>query len=202
LKIASNLHGSTQKFVTVEKKNKVQARQTTMIGGVITSLLAVQGRHGSTTESLRSMMEYLVAVSGQMASKSPLEINVFHLVTSLEVWIFFMPIQKCDSSMYLYSHTGSPCPRSHFMVGREAPVMAAEERDDALPVTAMEVVIRSPEIQDAEPIRSAPMPGAATSSRGGIELLADDLVDPATVARHLKAMQQAEQWMKVSDLYP
>jgi hypothetical protein len=63
------------------------------------------------------MMEYLVAVSGQMASKSPLEINVFHLVTSLEVWIFFMPIQKCDSSMYLYSHTGSPCPRSHFMVG-------------------------------------------------------------------------------------
>jgi hypothetical protein len=57
----------------------------------------------------------------------------------------------------------------------------------------MEVVIRSPEIQDAEPIRSAPMSGAATSSRGGIELLADDLVDPAAVARHLEAMRQAEQ---------
>jgi hypothetical protein len=80
--------------------------------------------------------------------------------------------------------------------------MAAEERDDALPVTAMEVVVRSPEIQDAEPIRSAPMPRAATSSRGGVELLADDLVDPAVVARHLKAMQQAEQWMKVSNLLP
>jgi hypothetical protein len=80
--------------------------------------------------------------------------------------------------------------------------MAAEERDDVLPVAAMEVVVRSPEIQDAEPIRSAPMPRAATSSRGGIELLADDLVDPATVARHLKVMQQAEQWMKVSDLHP
>jgi hypothetical protein len=66
----------------------------------------------------------------------------------------------------------------------------------------MEVVVRSPEIQDAEPIRSAPMPGAATSSRGGIELLADNLVDPAAVARHLKAMHQAEQWMKVSDLHP
>jgi hypothetical protein len=77
--------------------------------------------------------------------------------------------------------------------------MAAEERDDILPESAMEVVVRSPEIQDAEPIRSAPMPGAATSSRGGIELLADDLVDPAAVARHLKAMHQAEQWMKVSD---
>jgi hypothetical protein len=67
-----------------------------------------------------------------------------------------------------------------------------------LPEPALEVVVRSPEIQDAEPIRSAPMTKAATSSRGGIELLADDLVDPATVARHLEAVRQAEQWMKVS----
>jgi hypothetical protein len=79
-----------------------------------------------------------------------------------------------------------------------APVMAAEERDDVLPESTMEVVVRSPEIQDAEPIRSAPMPGAATSSRGGIELLADDLVNPTTVARHFEVMRQAEQWMKVS----
>jgi hypothetical protein len=42
------------------------------------------------------------------------------------------------------------------------------------------------------------MTEAATSSRGGIELLADDLVDPTTVARHLEAVRQAEQWMKVS----
>jgi hypothetical protein len=42
------------------------------------------------------------------------------------------------------------------------------------------------------------MTEAATSSRGGIELLADDLVDPAMVARHLGAVRQAEQWMKVS----
>jgi hypothetical protein len=46
------------------------------------------------------------------------------------------------------------------------------------------------------------MSGAATSSRGGIELLADDLVDPAAVARHLEAMRQGEQWMKVSYRYP
>jgi hypothetical protein len=70
--------------------------------------------------------------------------------------------------------------------------------DDALPEPALEVVVRSPEIQDAEPICSAPMTEAATSSRGGIELLADDLVDPAMVARHLEAVRQAEQWMKVS----
>jgi hypothetical protein len=72
------------------------------------------------------------------------------------------------------------------------------EEATTLPEPALEVVVRSPEIQDAEPIRSAPMTGAATSSRGGIELLADDLVDPATVARHLEVVRQAEQWMKVS----
>jgi hypothetical protein len=70
--------------------------------------------------------------------------------------------------------------------------------DDAVPEPALEVVVRSPKIQDAEPIHSTPMTEAATSSRGGIELLADNLVDPATVARHLEAVRQAEQWMKVS----
>jgi hypothetical protein len=68
------------------------------------------------------------------------------------------------------------------------------------PEATLEVVVRSPEIQDAEPIRSAPMTEAATSSHGGVELLADDLVDPATVARHLEAVRQAKQWMKVSSL--
>jgi hypothetical protein len=80
--------------------------------------------------------------------------------------------------------------------------MVGVERDNVLPESTLELVVRSPEIQDAEPIRSAPMSGATTSSRGGIELLADDLVDPAAVARHLEAMRQAERWMKVSCRYP
>jgi hypothetical protein len=80
----------------------------------------------------------------------------------------------------------------------EAPAMAGEERDDILPESTLEVVVRSPEIQDAKPILSAPMSGAATSSRGGVELLADDLVDSAAVARYMEAMRQAEEWMKVS----
>jgi hypothetical protein len=87
------------------------------------------------------------------------------------------------------------------VAGGEAPAVAEGEHDDVMPESTLEVVVRSPEIQDAEPIRSAPMSGAATSSRGGIELLADDLVDPAVVARHLEAMRQAEQWMKVSCQY-
>jgi hypothetical protein len=80
----------------------------------------------------------------------------------------------------------------------EAAATTGGEEATTLPEPALEVVVHSPEIQDAEPIRSAPMTEAATSSRGGIELLADDLVDPATVAQHLEAVGQAEQWIKVS----
>jgi hypothetical protein len=84
----------------------------------------------------------------------------------------------------------------------EAAGTTGGEGDAALPEPALEVVVCSPEIQDAEPIRSALMIEAATSSRGRIELLADDLVDPAMVARHLEAVRQAEQWMKVSSHNP
>jgi hypothetical protein len=94
---------------------------------------------------------------------------------------------------------GAPEPME--VPGGEAPVMAGGEHDDVLPESTLEVVVCSPEIQDAEPIRSAPMSGAATTSRGGIELLADDLVDPAAVARHLEAMRRADQWLKVSCRY-
>jgi hypothetical protein len=72
-----------------------------------------------------------------------------------------------------------------------------EVHDDALPETSLDVVIRSPEIQDAELIHLAPMSEAAATSRDGLELLADDLINPATVARNLESMRRAEQWMKV-----
>jgi hypothetical protein len=87
------------------------------------------------------------------------------------------------------------------VVGEAAATTGGEEAT-TLPEPALEVVVRSPEIQDAEPIRSVPMTEAATSSRGGIEFLADDLVDSATVARRLEAVRQAEQWMKVSSHHP
>jgi hypothetical protein len=80
-----------------------------------------------------------------------------------------------------------------------APGVAEEERGDALPEVNLEVVVRSPEIQDAEPIRSAPMSEATTASLAGLELLADDLISPATVALNLESMRHAEQWMKVRD---
>jgi uncharacterized membrane protein len=87
------------------------------------------------------------------------------------------------------------------VASRGAPAMAEEKRDEVLSESSLEVVVRSPEIPDAELIRSAPMSRTATTSRGGMELLADDLVDPAAVAHNLEAMRQAEQWMKVSYQY-
>jgi hypothetical protein len=72
-----------------------------------------------------------------------------------------------------------------------------EVHDDALPETSLDVVIRSLEIQDAESIHLAPMSEAAATSRDGLELLADDLINPATVARNWESMRRAEQWMKV-----
>jgi uncharacterized membrane protein len=81
-----------------------------------------------------------------------------------------------------------------------ASAIAEEEHNNVLPESNLEVVVRSPEIQDAEPIGSAPMSGAATRSRGGIELLADDLVDPAAVARHLEVMCRAE--LSVRNMVP
>jgi hypothetical protein len=66
----------------------------------------------------------------------------------------------------------------------------------------MDIVIRSHGIHDAEPIGSAPMSETAATSRGGLELLADELIDPAMVARNLELMRRAEQWMKVRDNTP
>jgi hypothetical protein len=93
---------------------------------------------------------------------------------------------------------GAPEPMEE--VAEEAVAATGGEEATVPSEVALEVVVRSPEIQDAEPIRSAPMTEAAASSRGRVELLADDLVDPATVARHLEAVRQAKQWMKVSSL--
>jgi hypothetical protein len=73
-----------------------------------------------------------------------------------------------------------------------APKATEEVSDDALPELSMDVVIRSPEIQDVEPIRSVPMLETTATSRAGLELLADDLIDPAMVARNLESMRRAE----------
>jgi hypothetical protein len=78
-----------------------------------------------------------------------------------------------------------------------APGVTEEVRGDALSEASLDIVVRSPKIQDVEPIRSAPMSEAATTSRDGLELLADDLINPASVAHNLESMRWAKQLMKV-----
>jgi hypothetical protein len=108
-----------------------------------------------------------------------------------------VPMQKSTPQA---PETAEGAPELMEEVAEEATAATGGQEATVPPEVALEVAVRSPEIQDSEPICSAPMTGTAASSRGGVELLADDLVDPATVARHLEAVRQAEQWMKVSSL--
>jgi hypothetical protein len=78
-----------------------------------------------------------------------------------------------------------------------SPGVTEEVHDDALAETNLDVVVRSPEIQDAKPIRLAPMSEATATSCDGLEFLADDLINPATVALNLESMRRAEQRMKI-----
>jgi hypothetical protein len=73
-----------------------------------------------------------------------------------------------------------------------APKATEEVHDDALPESSMDFVIRSPKIQDAKLIRLAPMSETAATSHGGLELLADDLIDSVMVAHNLETMRRAE----------
>jgi hypothetical protein len=46
------------------------------------------------------------------------------------------------------------------------------------------------------------MQEAASSSRGGLELLNDNLIDLAIVARSMESWRRTEQWIKVHCKYP
>jgi hypothetical protein len=80
-----------------------------------------------------------------------------------------------------------------------APEPTEEVHDDTLPESSMDIVVRSPEIQDAEPIHSALMSEVVLTSRGGLELLSDDLIDPTMVAQNLETIRRTEQLIKVCD---
>jgi hypothetical protein len=78
-----------------------------------------------------------------------------------------------------------------------APEVRVEARVDSLPVMSTDVVVCESEIEEVTPIRSAPMSEAVSTSRGGLELLDDKLIDPAVVARSLESMHRTEHWIKV-----
>jgi hypothetical protein len=106
-----------------------------------------------------------------------------------------VPMEKLTPGTH--EATGGAPELMEVAVGEAATETGGEEAT-AQPEPALEVVVRSPEIQDAEPIRSALMTEATTISRGGVELLADDLVDPATVARHLEVLELSKGLVRLS----
>jgi hypothetical protein len=65
-----------------------------------------------------------------------------------------------------------------------APEVRVETHVDLLPGMSTDVVVREPEIEEAAPIRSAPMSKATSTSCGGLELLDDNLIDPHCRSYH------------------
>jgi hypothetical protein len=57
-------------------------------------------------------------------------------------------------------------------------------------------------IEDDVPLPLAPMPETGSTSHGGLELLDDDLIDPAFVSLSMESWRRIENWIKVHYDYP
>jgi hypothetical protein len=77
-----------------------------------------------------------------------------------------------------------------------------EAHVDSLPGANTDIVVQDLEIEEAAPIRSTPMSKATSTSRGGLELLDDNLIDPIVIARSMESMRRTEQWIKIRCGYP
>jgi hypothetical protein len=78
-----------------------------------------------------------------------------------------------------------------------APEVRVAMRVNPLPMASTDVVVRELEIEETALIRAAPTAGATSTSHRGLELLDDNLVDPAIVARNMESMHRSKQWIKV-----
>jgi hypothetical protein len=77
---------------------------------------------------------------------------------------------------------------------------SVEERVDPHSEAGTEVVVREAMIKDVAPFHSTPMTEIGSSSRGGLELLDDDLIDPTFVALSMESWHRTENWIKVRSL--
>jgi hypothetical protein len=73
---------------------------------------------------------------------------------------------------------------------------------ESQPGLSSKAMVREAMVEDATPLRSAPMPETGTSSCGGLELLDEELIDPTVVALNLESWRHTEQWVKVRCEYP
>jgi hypothetical protein len=185
----------------VEEGSTLAAEESAPVPQVETVAPAIEA---SLPEASMVEGEYTTQTQSSSSSHSPRETNpVYLLLTGAEAEGNTIPDVVPIEGLELETQEAAGAATEPAEVASGgAPTMAVEKRDEVLPESSLDVVVRSPEIQDAEPIRSAPMSGTAMTSRCGIELLSDDLIDPAAVARNLEAMCRAEQWIKVSSQYP
>lgn len=73
---------------------------------------------------------------------------------------------------------------------------------ESQPGLSSKAMVREAMVEDATPLRSAPMPETGTSSCGGLELLDEEMIDPTVVALNLESWRRTEQWVKVRCEYP
>jgi hypothetical protein len=73
-----------------------------------------------------------------------------------------------------------------------APEASAEARIKLHPEASTQVVIREAMIEDVAPLRSVPMLETGSSSHTGLELLDNDLIDPAFVSLSMESWH----WME------
>jgi hypothetical protein len=83
-----------------------------------------------------------------------------------------------------------------------APELRVEAQVDPRPKAGTEAIVCEAMVEDVVPLRSAPMLETRTLSRGGIELLHDDLIDPAFVSLSMESWRCTENWIKVRCEYP
>jgi hypothetical protein len=73
-----------------------------------------------------------------------------------------------------------------------APEASAEAPVDLQPEASTQVIVREAMIEDVALLCSAPVPETRSTSRGGLELLDDDLIDPAFVSLSMESWRRTE----------
>jgi hypothetical protein len=83
-----------------------------------------------------------------------------------------------------------------------APEPSTKALVDPQPDVSTQVVVCEAIIEDAAPLRSAPMLETGTTSHRGLELLDGDLIDPAFVSLSTESWRRIENWIKICYEYP
>jgi hypothetical protein len=82
------------------------------------------------------------------------------------------------------------------------PEVRLETRSNPLPRTSTDVVVSEPVIEEAASIRSAPMSETTSTSRKGLKLLDDNLINPANVSQSMESWRRTEKWIMVRCEHP